>query len=160
MKICFKDLLNIADEKRYEIDIPCIEIKDNIFINGIKDIKGSIIFYYEDDNLYINYHLKGQMVCPDSLTLEDVDVPFDLNEEEIVTTKENEDGFYFVDNMDINEFVSYIVLPEVPIMVEKPNEKRYYSGDGWTILTEEEYEKRSKEEIDPRLAKLLEYKEE
>ena len=147
MKICFKDLQNIADEKRYEIDIPCIEIKDNIFINSIKDTKGNITFYYEDDNLYINYHLKGQMICPDSLTLEDVEVDFDIEDEDIVTTLENEDGFYFIDNMDINEFISYIVLPEVPIMVEKPNKKRYYSGDGWTILTEDEYEKSLKRKL-------------
>ena len=75
-------------------------------------------------------------------------------------TSENEDGFYFIDNLSIEEFVSYIVLPEVPISVEKKGETRYYSGDGWTISSEEAYNEDSKRRIDPRLEKLLEYKEE
>ncbi len=161
MKICFRDLANIADEKKYEIDLKDIEIKDNMFINGVKEVKGDIVFYYDDNHdLCINYKLKGIMLCPDSMTLKNVDVPFDIEDDLNVVTSESEDGFYFIDNMEINDFVSYIIEPEAPIMVENPDEKRYYSGDGWTILTEEEYNKRSKEEIDPRLAKLLEYREE
>lgn len=161
MKICFRDLANIADEKKYEIDLKDIEIKDNMFINGVKEVKGDILFYYDDNHdLCINYKLKGIMLCPDSMTLKNVDVPFDIEDDLNVVTSESEDGFYFIDNMEINDFVSYIIEPEAPIMVENPDEKRYYRGDGWTILTEEEYNKRSKEEIDPRLAKLLEYREE
>lgn len=161
MKICFRDLANIADEKKYDIDLKDIEIHDNMFINGVKEVKGSITFYYDDNHdLCISYHLIGTMLCPDSMTLKNVDVAFDIEDDLNVVTSEEEDGFYFIDNSDINEFVSYIIEPEAPIMVENPDEKRYYSGDGWTILTEEEYNKRSKEEIDPRLAKLLEYREE
>ena len=161
MKICFRDLANISDQKEYPIDLKDIEIKDNVFINGIKEVKGGIIFYYDDNHdLCINYELKGIILCPDCMTLKNVDVPFDICDDLKVVTNNEDDGFYFIDNLEIEDFVSYIVEPEAPIMVENPDEKRYYSGDGWTILTEEEYNKRSKEEIDPRLAKLLEYREE
>lgn len=161
MKINFKDLYNISDIKKYPVKEKLIEIDNNPFIRSIKDVEGTIDFYYDyNDQLCINYKLKGVMVCPDSMTLEDVNVDFFLDEEEDVVTSESADGFYFIDGMDIKEFISYIVLPEVPIKVEKTNETRYYSGDGWTILSEEEYNKNSKKEIDPRLAKLLEYKEE
>ena len=32
------------------------------------------------------------------------------------------------------------------------------SGDGWEVLTEEEFGRRKEQKIDPRLAKILEYK--
>ena len=156
-----KDLVNIADEKNYEVNEDYIEINNNIFINGVKDVRGYISFYYDDnDDLSIDYHLEGSMICPDSMTLENVDVPFDIEDDERVVTKQGEDGFYFIDNMDIKDFVVYIIIPEVPIKVEKKGETMYYSGDGWTILSEEEYNKASKNKIDPRLEKILEYKEE
>ncbi len=161
MKICFKDLINIASEKRYDVDLKDIKIENNIFITGIKEVKGEIIFYYDDEHdLSISYSLKGIMLCPDSISLKETEVDFDVSDDTKVVTGEEDDGFYFIDNLEISEFVSYIIEPEAPIMVENPEEKRYYSGDGWTVLTEEEYNKRSKEEIDPRLAKILEYKEE
>ena len=99
-------------------------------------------------------------MCPDSITLENVEVPFSLSEDLNVVTNDDEDGFYFIDGMDIREFVSFIVLPEVPIKVEKKEKTMYYSGDGWTISSEKAYNKASKKEIDPRLEKLLELKEE
>ena len=161
MKICFKDLINIASEKRYDVDLKDIKIENNIFITGIKEVKGEIIFYYDDEHdLSISYSLKGIVLCPDSISLKETEVDFDVSDDTKVVTGEEDDGFYFIDNLEISEFVSYIIEPEAPIMVENPEEKRYYSGDGWTVLTEEEYNKRSKEEIDPRLAKILEYKEE
>lgn len=160
MKICFKDLLNIADEKKYDLKADYIEVKDNTFITGIKDVSGDVYFYYDNDDLIIDYKLKGIMICPDSMTLEPVEVPFDIENNDVVTKDSEEEGFYFDKDMTLEEFISYVVIPEAPIIVENPNKKGYYSKGNWTILTEEEYNKRCKEEIDPRLAKLLEYREE
>ena len=156
-----KDLANIADEKVYDIALKELEIKDNIYIYGTKNIVGRLIFYYDElDDLCIDYELKGTMICPDSMTLEKLDVDFDIADNQKVVTKPNEDGFYLIDGMNIEEFVRYLIIPEVPIKVEKKAETMYYSGDGWTILSEEEYNKNSSGRIDPRLEKLLEYKEE
>ena len=38
--------------------------------------------------------------------------------------------------------------------------EEYPSGDGWRIITEEEYQKSQEDRIDPRLAKLKDYIEE
>lgn len=161
MKVLMKDLANIADTKDYQVDLKDIVISDNVFINGIKEVKGLISFYYdEEDKLWIEYELKGTMLCPDGLTLEDVELPFAINDALEVVTNENEEGFYFIDGLDIIDFVSYIVLPEAPISVEKKDNSRYYSGDGWTICSEEAYNIKAREKIDPRLEKLLELKEE
>jgi len=161
MKILRKDLYNIADQKVYKVDEKLIVIDNNIYIKRIENVKGDITFYYDESNdLSINYQLDGIMVCPDSFTLEDVEVQFNISDDLKVSDNQEEDGFYFIDGMEICEFVEYIVLPEVPIKVEKSGETMYYSGDGWTICSEEEYNKSAKEKVDPRLEKILEYKEE
>ena len=161
MKIMLRDLLNIADEKLYQVNVLEHKVENNIFLRGIKDVEGDISFYYDSlDKLRINYEIKGYMVCPDSITLEDVDVFFHLCDDTEVTNDENEEGFFLNRDMSIEEMVLHIVLPEVPIKVEKNNETMYYSGDGWTICSEEEYNNSAKEKIDPRLEKILEYKEE
>ena len=161
MQIRVRDLLNIADEKVYEVDINNIKIDNYPYLRSIKEVKGYITFYYDVmDKLYIEYSLSGIMVCPDSYTLKDVDVDFDIESDEPVVFKENEDGFFIYGDMDLVELVKIIVLPEAPIKVEKNNKTMYHYGDDWSFMSEEEYDKTKKNKIDPRLEILKDYKEE
>lgn len=161
MLIRIRDLANIADEKVYEVDIKTINIDDNPYLKRLENNEGYISFYYDySDRLCIAYELAGQMVCPDSITLEDVYIDYNLESDEPVTFKENEEGFFIYGDTEIGEMVYNIVLPEVPIKVENCNKTGYYSGDGWSIMSEEEYDKGQKERLDPRLQVLKDYKEE
>lgn len=119
MKIELKELYNIADVKRYPVDVKLIKFENNIFINAIKDVTGDIMFYYDNGQLVIDYSIKGYMVCPDSYTLEDVELEFNLENDEDVTLSEDKDGFLIRDKEDISEIIKTIVLPEVPLKVEK-----------------------------------------
>ena len=125
----------------------------------LENVEGEIVFYYDaSDELRIDYHLKGEMICPCAVTLEDVSVPFELSENEKIVSGQDEDGFFLDENKELEDMVLYIVLPEVPIKVVK-NEKTVYSrGDGWVFVSEEDYESSKKDEIDPRLQKLKEYR--
>ena len=85
MLVRIKDLINIADEKNYDVDINIINVEKYPYLRRIENIKGIITFYYDLlDKLHIEYELKGIMICPDSYTLEDVEVEFDLNSDEEV----------------------------------------------------------------------------
>ena len=159
MKIYLKDLLNIADQKSYEVDIVKKEIKDNIFLRAIKNVEGDLTFYYDaSDKLRINYALQGYMVCPCAVSLEDVDVKFDINEDEEVSSNTEDDGFYLPQDSDIDDLVLQIVMPEVPIKVVKNEKIEYSRGDGWSFVSEDDFDSNRKEQIDPRLQKLKEYK--
>ena len=161
MLIRTKELANIADEKVYEVDIKSIAMEGSPYLRRVEDVKGSIVFYYdESDKLLIDYDISGKMVCPDSFTLEDVYLDFHLDDVEDVTFDENEDGFYIYGDMDDSQIVLALVIPEAPIKVEKSNKTSYYSGDDWQVMSEEEYDKCQKDKIDPRMAKILDYKEE
>lgn len=161
MKVMMRDLVNIADEKIYPVDIDYKEIKHNDYLRGIKDVKGEIVFYYDyDEKLKISYYLEGLMICPDTISLKDVEIHFNIEDEQYVVLNQYEDGFYLIDGIEFSDFVAYIIIPEAPISVEKSDETMYHSGDGWTLFSEKEYNKFAKNRIDPRLEKLLEFKEE
>ena len=159
MKIYLKDLANIADEKVYPVNIGVYEVEDNIFLRRLENVKGDITFYYDaSDELRINYRVQGDMVCPCAISLEDVYVPFDLSDDDKVVGKPDEEGFLMDENKDIEKMVLYIVLPEVPIKVVKKEKIEYSRGDGWAFVSEKDYESSRKDEIDPRLQKLKDYK--
>lgn len=154
-----KDLVNIADEKVYEVKFASHAVENNIFLRRIDNVEGEIGFYYDtNDELRINYGIVGDMICPDSVTLKDVSVPFDLSLDEKVTYDPDQDGFYMPGDMEIEKMVEFLVLPEVPIKVENNEKIEYSRGDGWSFVSEEDYELSTKDDIDPRLQKLKEYK--
>ena len=62
------------------------------------------------------------------------------------------------EDQEIEKIVLNIVFPEVPIKVVKNEKIEYSRGDGWSFVSEEDYESSKKDEIDPRLQKLKEYK--
>lgn len=159
MKILLKDLVNIADEKIYEFDIKSLDVENNIFLRRIEEVQGYICFYYDaSDELRVEYHLGGNMICPDAITLQDVKVPFELQDEDKVVHKEDEEGFYLGKDMSIEEMALYLAGPEVPIKVVKNEKIEYSRGDGWSFVSEEDYKSSREDEIDPRLQKLKEYK--
>ena len=159
MVIKLSELINMAKEKTFPVDIERYEVKDNVFLRRLENVEGDICFYYDAaDELRVNYHLAGNMICPCAISLEDVEVPFDLSEDEKVVQKENEDGFYLNEDMTIEDMAVYIVWPEVPIKVVKKEKIEYSRGDGWSFVSEEDYESSRADEIDPRLQKLMEYK--
>jgi len=159
MKIYLKDLVNIADQKTYPINYELIEVKDNLFVRRIENVEGDITFYYDvADNLMINYQISGQMICPDAITLEDVLVDFDLSEDEEVTSDIEQDGFYLNSDSELEDIVLSIVLPEAPIKVVKNEKIEYSRGVDWAFVSEQDYESSKKDEIDPRLQKLSEFK--
>ena len=161
MLVRIRDLINIADEKTYEVDIKNIEVEKYPYLKRLENNKGYITFYYDvSDKLRINYELEGKMVCPDSFTLEDVYVDYNLESDEDVCFKEDEDGFYIYGDMELDKLVQNIVMPEAPIKVEKSNKTMYHYEGNWSIMSEEEYDKTKKNRLDPRLAKLKDYKEE
>lgn len=159
MKILLKDLLNIADEKVYEFDIESLNVENNIFLRRLEEVQGYICFYYDaSDELRVEYHIGGNMICPDAVTLKDVVVPFDLEDSDKVVCKENDEGFYLASDMSMEEMALYLVGPEVPIKVVKNEKIEYSRGDGWSFVSEEDYKSSREDEIDPRLQKLKEYK--
>lgn len=91
-------------------------------------------------SLYIN--VVGNMVLPCSISLEDVNIPININVSEILTDNPDLDEEYLKINgksIDIKPIIWQNILMEIPIKVIKEGLNRNnFNGNGWKLLTEED----------------------
>lgn len=110
--------------------------------------------------LYVDFNVKGQMILPCAVSLEDVDYPFSIDssvvfafykpsvDEEVIEVKR--------DKVELTPVVIQEIMMEVPMRVVKEGATLKNSGNGWKVLSEEDA-KQDEDYIDPRLAKLKDY---
>lgn len=147
-----------------------VQINDDVFagmvlIHGVKDVQiwGSGYLDDENDRFYCQLNLAGTMIVPDSITDEEIEVSFETDSDEVyVFGDTDEDGARIVTDevIDLLPAVIEDILLEVPLEVTDAADDELPEGDGWKVYTEAEYEKSRAEQIDPRLAKLMEFKDE
>jgi uncharacterized metal-binding protein YceD (DUF177 family) len=144
--------LNYKDE----IDINLSVSKDERLDKRVIDLKSANVvgkIYSSDYNTYINLSFKGIMIIEDSITLEPLEYPFNIeidnNLEEI---KENYPSCFdnLKNTLDILEFLWENIVLEVPTRYTQ-NEDAKMSGNGWELGKNE-----NNTGIDPRLEKLKE----
>lgn len=137
----------------------------NTRINSVKSVYVSGSGYLEGtDRFYADMHISGIMLCPDAITNKEVEVPFETDAQEYYSFEEGEDNDDSVrivtdEVIDLLPAVTDAILLEVPLQYTEATSEDYPSGEGWRVISEEEYEKSRKATIDPRLAKLKEWKE-
>ncbi len=134
-------------------------------INSVKTAHVSGSGYLEGtDRFYADVHIEGIMLCPDAITNQEIEVPFETDTQEYYSFDEsdsNDDSVRIVTDevIDLTPAVIDAILMEVPLQATNAEADDYPSGDGWRIISEEDYEKSRKDTVDPRLAKLREFKE-
>lgn len=161
MKLARTEILKFAFEGRpYTFKIERADLASDPYLIGIKDASGEIHFDdIGDDKISAHVISKGMMICPCAMTLEEVYVPYAIDEEVyLCQTDTDDDAYILTDELDIEDFILSLVLPNAPIKVVKDGEIEYPIGDGWRVLSEEMFKELHSNEIDPRLAKLKEYK--
>lgn len=136
----------------------------NTRINSVKTAHVSGDGYLEGtDRFYIDLHIEGVMLCPDAITNEEIEVPFETDTQEFYSFEEtdsNDESVRIVTDevIDLTPAVIDAIYLEIPLQATEAKPEDYPSGEGWRIISEEDYEKSRKERIDPRLAKLKEFK--
>ena len=97
--------------------------------------------------------MNGIMVLKDDLTLAPTEVNFDAEVEEILPKNQN--------ILDITDILWQNILVEVPSKVRSTDEETYPSGDGWRVISEDEYEKERAKSNNPfaNLNELIKTKE-
>ncbi|MCI8575813.1 MAG: hypothetical protein HFI09_05020 [Bacilli bacterium] len=146
--------LTKISNKGYQFEEPITferQIYENTDIRDLKNlvVKGSVTKTLDQD-FYLSAHLSGQMILPDSRTLEDVELPLEISIEEKITETNEEIAEYFEkdkNTLDIMGILWENIVLEVPISIST-SEKSYQEGNGWELVEEK------KESIDPRLAPL------
>ena len=86
-------------------------------------------------------NIKGTMVLPCSITLKEVDYPFDINTE-VKLSNDDEDFEEYVkimqNNIDIISIIWQNIVLEIPLrVVSEDIDDSLTSGDGWKLIREE-----------------------
>lgn len=130
------------------------KIFENSLITDLKNIHitGNIKLD-EEDNLTLNASLSGKMILKDDITLEPVEYNFDTEIEEILEKSKN--------ILDITDILWQNILVEIPSKVRSTDEDINLEGDGWRVISEEQFEKERNKSNNPfaNLDKLLNTKE-
>lgn len=158
----------IVKQKNGEFDFdetltfPSEMFKNLSQINGLRDIDifGHGHLDSQNRQLYVEYTIKGQMILPCAISLEDVDYPFEINTTAIFAFYKPKDGEDVIeakkDICDLTSVAFQEIMMEVPMRVVKEGATLKNSGKGWKVLGEND-KKDEEDSIDPRLAKLKDY---
>jgi uncharacterized metal-binding protein YceD (DUF177 family) len=156
MKIDITKLLNAYTDEieiQQSINIPQ-ELLNKSLITSLKDVvlNGEITID-EDDNLNLTGQLSGIMILKDDITLAPVEYNFNTDLEEILEKNEN--------ILDITEILWQNILVEIPSKVRSTDEDINLEGDGWRVISEEQFVKEQNKSNNPfaNLDELLKTKE-
>lgn len=114
-----------------------------------------------DGLIHCQLQITGEMILPCARTLVDVPYPFEVNALELFSDdpyfeEDDESDIHRVEGeiLDLEPYIKENVILETPFRVyateDQIEENALSSGDGWSVITEEENENK----IDPRMAKL------
>lgn len=126
------------------------------------EVSGNLIYDEKSDLATAHLEIDGTMVVPCAITGDDVDYDFACEGDAIYAFhKVEKDDDIIEAKGDVVELLPQIfqfIILEVPLKVVKPGLKEYPKGDGWEVITEEDLAKEKENRVDPRLAKLAEFK--
>ena len=139
-----KLMTNIEDEKvineNFELDksffknTPIRALKNTSFSGGVTKLC--------DGSYEIEGCIKGIMILPDDITLENVEYPFEssIKEKFSETGTAEENNLKIIQNrLDITDILWQNILVEIPLKVKsKKTENLTLKGNGWRLVTEEE----------------------
>ena len=121
---------NIDISGKYDIPSSYYENSDIIRLDSL-EVSGEISL--DEENEIIDCTIKGNMILPDTISLEEVDYPFTIEFSDIIpeTAKKSKNI------LDIFEFLWENTVLEVPLQFTKVEDLSKFHGDGWKLISEE-----------------------
>ena len=120
----------------YNIDEEYYKNTDIIRLDEVI-VKGNVTRKYNDlEELddYVTCSIRGSMIIPDSISLEEVEYPFDIEYDDFL----GENNKKSENILDIFAFLWENILLEVPLQFTKVRDLSKVHGDGWRLLSEED----------------------
>ena len=114
----------------YNIPKSYFEKSEVLELNNI-NVKGKI--YIGDEEECIKCIIEGEMIIPDTISLEKINYPFKIEYDDIIskTSKKSEN------TLDIFEFLWENIVLEVPLQFTKVDDLSKFHGDGWKLISED-----------------------
>ena len=121
----------------YNIPKEYFENTDVISLDDVK-VVGKVIRKENDDLELVDYiecKINGDMIIPDSISLEEVKYPFSIEYDDFLdeNCKNGEKA------LDIFQFLCENIVLEVPLQFTKVEDLSKFHGDGWKLISEDDY---------------------
>ena len=115
----------------FEIPKEYYENTDIRSLDKVK-VKGKVV--QKEDEDYINVKINGKMIVPDSISLKDLEYPFEIEYDDYLDKKylKNENL------LDIYEFLWENIVLEIPLHLTEVEDYSNFKGDGWKLISEED----------------------
>ena len=110
-----------------------------------------------DSLCVLNIKIKAKVIAPSAYTQKDVELNLDFSDIiQISDDVEDDEDLFYEKNMifDIDPYILSLIIGEVPMVVVGKGEELPSDGEGYRVLTEEEYLEEQKKKVDPRWAGL------
>ena len=135
------DLNNLNSSEKIDISgtytIPK-EYYNNSDILELKEVNvDGYIFLDEENNEVIDCIINGNMIIPDTISLEKISYPYKIEYNDIIpeTSKKSKNI------LDIFEFLWENIVLEVPLQFTKVEDLSKFHGDGWRLISEDSLKK-------------------
>lgn len=150
-------------DESLEFDLSNLNLHSRL--TALRDIfaEGHGYFDSHSSQFITDLRVEGIMSVPCAISLKPFDIEFSIQYGEVFSfepVSAEEEGIEEVegDTLDLKPYILAAILAEVPMKAVNPELETYPEGDGWVVMTEEDYIKQKSQEIDPRLAKLKDFK--
>ena len=109
-----------------------------------------------EDFLVLNFEIVSDVIGVCSYTLEDVPLTIKVNTSLTFTYEEEDEETIHIDNpiFEVDEYILDLIIAEVPMKIVKKGAKLPSSGEGYRVLSEDEYNKEQEQKTDSRWAAL------
>ncbi|MBE6142905.1 MAG: DUF177 domain-containing protein [Erysipelotrichaceae bacterium] len=160
--IIYRNDIKAKKAIRYDEDV-IINIKDiasNPDIIEIKKVHVTLEAKEVVDLVVVDYVLKADLILRSTRSLKPV--PYKIKEKVSLTLSFEENDYddediiqVEDDQYDMYEEILSTLITSIPLKIIGKDEPETIKGDGWEVISEDDYYKKKKETIDPRFEKLL-----
>lgn len=145
-----------------DIEINIKDIENHPDIIKVNKVHVSLEAKEVVDLVLVEYKIKADLILRSTRTLKPV--PYKINEQVSLTLSFEENDYEDEDIIQVDED-HYDMYPEIlstlitsiPLKIIGKDDPESLKGDNWEVISEDEYYKKIKEEVDPRFAKLLDF---
>lgn len=154
--------VKINEKIKYDDEL----IKSTKRLLGLSEIEisGTVNYLSEVEQAFFKLKVSGTMDLECARTLSLVHYPFSINDDVTFAFNKDYDSdeveYVKGNTIDLTPYIWELIFANIPMRVVAENAKMPTSGEGWEVISEEEYDdykKELKKNIDPRLESLKKY---
>ena len=151
---------------RYQFQNKNYQIEDDIdfsnvtfdptHIRGISNTHVTVTGNDYDDYLVLNIKIKADVIGVSSYALEDIPLKIDISTSLSFSFLEEDEDVIHIDSpiFELDQYILDLIVAEVPLTLVKKGAKLPSSGDGYRVLSEDEYNKEQENKKDSRWSAL------